>query len=75
MNFAWKFMLPMALINILRGGRLAVHGGGLGALGCLRALVFGPYVALARMLAAGKSLLTARIDMPNEKRAARICQD
>ena len=28
MNFAWKFMLPLALMNIVVAGVLALHGAG-----------------------------------------------
>jgi NADH-quinone oxidoreductase subunit H len=36
MNFAWKFMLPMALLNLLVAGALALHGRWLAALGGLQ---------------------------------------
>jgi NADH-quinone oxidoreductase subunit H len=50
MNFAWKFMLPLALINILVAGIWHYLGaGGLRWLVC-GAIIFGAYVVLGRGL-------------------------
>src|ERR1051326_2286724 len=50
MNFAWKFMLPMSLINIVVAGiwRFLPPGAGRWVVCCL--LVITPYVLLARGL-------------------------
>jgi NADH-quinone oxidoreductase subunit H len=56
MNFAWKFMLPMALINIVVAGVWRfMPAGGLRWVACA-ALVLAPYVALGRALVAGKHI-------------------
>ena len=54
MNFAWKFMLPLALINIVAAGVWHFMPPGLArwAVGLL--LVIGPYLLLGRGLVAGK---------------------
>ena len=54
MNFAWKFMLPMALINILAAGiwHFMEAGAARWAVGSL--LVIGPYLLLGRALMTGK---------------------
>ncbi len=52
MNFAWKFMLPMALVDILAAGLWQLApAGGLQWLVC-SLLIIGPYVALGKTLAA-----------------------
>jgi NADH-quinone oxidoreductase subunit H len=56
MNFAWKFMLPMALLNLLAAGVWHLMPPGLArwAVGIL--LVAGPYVVLGRALFEGRKL-------------------
>lgn len=56
MSFAWKFMLPLALINILVAG--IWHYLGAGALRWIvcSAIIFGSYVLLGRGLMANKKL-------------------
>jgi NADH-quinone oxidoreductase subunit H len=56
MNFAWKFMLPMALINIVVAGLWHFMAGGWERWLICAALVVGPYVFLGRGLAAAKGL-------------------
>jgi NADH-quinone oxidoreductase subunit H len=56
MNFAWKFMLPLALINLLTTGVWHFMPAGLGRwLVCL-SLVVTPYALLGRALFAGQHL-------------------
>ncbi|MBI2949701.1 MAG: NADH-quinone oxidoreductase subunit NuoH [Verrucomicrobia bacterium] len=52
MNFAWKFMLPMALINIGAAGLWRFLPNGATRWLVCSLLVFGPFVALGRGLAA-----------------------
>lgn len=56
MNFAWKFMLPLALLNILVAGlwRWMPHGWPRWLI--CTALIAGPYVTLARALAEGQKV-------------------
>lgn len=56
MNFAWKFMLPMALINIVVAGTWHFMGPGWVRWFACGALVIAPYISLGRALAAGKKL-------------------
>jgi NADH-quinone oxidoreductase subunit H len=56
MNFAWKFMLPMALINLVTAGIWHfMTPGGLRWLVC-SLVVIAPYVALGTALAGGKTM-------------------
>jgi NADH-quinone oxidoreductase subunit H len=50
MNFAWKFMLPMALINLVSAAVWYFMGPGVDRWIASTVLVFGPYVFLARAL-------------------------
>src|SRR5215472_433826 len=50
MNFAWKFMLPMALINLVSAAVWYFMEPGMGRWIASAVLVFGPYVFLARAL-------------------------
>jgi NADH-quinone oxidoreductase subunit H len=50
MNFAWKFMLPMALINLVAAGVWHFMPAGLARWTVCALLVGGPYVALGRAL-------------------------
>jgi NADH-quinone oxidoreductase subunit H len=56
MNFAWKFMLPMALVNILVTGVWRFMPGGLARWLVSGVLVAGPYVLLGRALAERKQI-------------------
>src|SRR5258708_34686524 len=56
MNFAWKFMLPMALINIISAAIWHFMPPGYERWLVGAALVIGPYVLLGRGLMAGKKL-------------------
>jgi len=56
MNFAWKFMLPMALINIVTTAVWHFMPPGLGRWTVCALLVVGPYVLLGRALFEGKHL-------------------
>ena len=56
MNFAWKFMLPMALINILVAGVWRYMPAGLWRWLLCSALIVGPFVLLGRALAGSKKL-------------------
>jgi len=56
MNFAWKFMLPMALINIVTTGVWHFMPPGLVRWFVCALLVVGPYVGLGRALFEGKNL-------------------
>jgi NADH-quinone oxidoreductase subunit H len=53
MNFAWKFMLPMALVNILAAGVWRFMPPGAARWLVCALLVGGPYILLGRALAAG----------------------
>ncbi len=59
MNFAWKFMLPMALVNIVAAGAWRFLGGGLARWLVCALIIVVPYVALGRALA-GNNKLTRR---------------
>jgi NADH-quinone oxidoreductase subunit H len=48
MNFAWKFMLPMALINLVTAAVWRFMPGGLGRWLVCATLVIAPYVLLGR---------------------------
>jgi len=54
MNFAWKFMLPLALINIVVAGLWRFLPPGLSRWLFCFALLAVPYVLLAKGLASGK---------------------
>ena len=55
MNFAWKFMLPLALINLVTAGLWwHLRGSGLGRWVICTLLVVVPYVALGRLLTGGQ---------------------
>ena len=56
MNFAWKFMLPMALINIISAAVWHFMPPGYQRWLVGLALLFGPYVLLGRGLMEGKKL-------------------
>src|SRR5262245_37688700 len=56
MNFAWKFMLPMALINLLVAGAWHFMQPGWERWVACAALVLGPYVLLARSLLEGSQI-------------------
>src|SRR5258708_5406646 len=56
MNFAWKFMLPMALINLLTAGVWHFIPPGPARWLICALLVFGPYVWLGRTLFAQKGI-------------------
>jgi NADH-quinone oxidoreductase subunit H len=56
MNFAWKFMLPMALINIAVAGAWHFMPSGWQRWLLCGAMLVAPYVFLGRGLAAGKRL-------------------
>jgi NADH-quinone oxidoreductase subunit H len=56
MNFAWKFMLPMALINIAVAGLWHFMPIGWERWVVSAALVLTPYILLGRALTAGKHL-------------------
>jgi NADH-quinone oxidoreductase subunit H len=53
MNFAWKFMLPMALINLVTAGIWRFLAPGLSRWLICSLLVLGPYIMLARALFQG----------------------
>jgi NADH-quinone oxidoreductase subunit H len=54
MNFAWKFMLPMALMDIVAAGVWAVMEPGIGRWVACVALVAGPYLLLCKTLFVGR---------------------
>jgi NADH-quinone oxidoreductase subunit H len=54
MNFAWKFMLPLALINILIAGLWRFMPSGLVRWAVCALLVVGPYILLGRALFQGR---------------------
>jgi NADH-quinone oxidoreductase subunit H len=56
MNFAWKFMLPMALINIGATGVWRFMEPGLARWAVCAFIIFGPYFWLGRTLFANKHL-------------------
>src|SRR3989449_5248941 len=56
MNFAWKFMLPMALINLLAAGIWRFLEPGLSRWLICSLIVIGPYVMLARGLLQGSNV-------------------
>jgi NADH-quinone oxidoreductase subunit H len=56
MNFAWKFMLPMALINIVTAATWHFMPPGAGRWLVCSLMVAGPYLLLGRGLMAGRKL-------------------
>jgi len=56
MNFAWKFMLPMALINLFVAGIWHFMPPGLVRWAVCAGLVFGPYALLGRTLFENKNI-------------------
>ncbi len=56
MNFAWKFMLPMALINVVTAAIWHFMPPGAGRWLVCALLVVGPYLLLGRALMEGKKL-------------------
>ena len=56
MNLAWKFMLPMALINILAVGIWRFMGEGVGRWLVCTLLIAGAYVVLGKALSGGPSM-------------------
>ena len=56
MNFAWKFMLPMALVNLLAAGIWRFLEPGLSRWLICSLIVIGPYVMLARGLLQGRHI-------------------
>src|SRR5437870_11090766 len=56
MNFAWKFMLPLALINILTAGVWRFMPPGFARWLVCSALVLGPYLLLGRALFQNQNL-------------------
>ena len=56
MNFAWKFMLPMALVNLLAAGVWHLMEPGFARWAVCLFLVVGPYVILGRSLFEQKQL-------------------
>jgi NADH-quinone oxidoreductase subunit H len=56
MNFAWKFMLPMALVNLLAVGVWHFMGAGFARWAVCFLLVLGPYILLGRSLFEHKQL-------------------
>jgi len=56
MNFAWKFMLPMALINLFAAGVWHFMPPGVVRWAVCAGLVFGPYALLGRTLFENKNI-------------------
>jgi NADH-quinone oxidoreductase subunit H len=56
MNFAWKFMIPMALINVLAAGIWYFMGPGLSRWIVCALLILGPYILLGRGLTENRHL-------------------
>src|SRR6267142_2091773 len=56
MNFAWKFMLPMALVNLVTAGIWYLVGPGYSRWLICSLLVLGPYIMLARGLLQGSNV-------------------
>jgi NADH-quinone oxidoreductase subunit H len=56
MNFAWKFMLPMALVNLLAAGVWHFMEPGFARWAVCLLLVLGPYILLGRSLFESKQL-------------------
>jgi NADH-quinone oxidoreductase subunit H len=56
MNFAWKFMLPLALVNIVTAGLWHFMGAGWSRWGVCSALIFGAYAILGRGLMQNQKL-------------------
>ena len=56
MNFAWKFMLPMALVNILAAGIWHFMQPGFARWAVCSLIILGPYLALGRSLFVGNNL-------------------
>jgi len=71
LNFAWKFMLPMALINLVVAGiwhlqRMAFRRASLVRWLFCGALIGVPYVCLGRALSGSKNSRNAFIGLPPE---------
>jgi NADH-quinone oxidoreductase subunit H len=56
MNFAWKFMLPMALVNLVCVGLWHFMEPGISRWAVCSLLILGPYVALGHGLFTGKKM-------------------
>ena len=56
MNFAWKFMLPMALVNLLAAGLWRFLEPGVARWLICSLIVLGPYVMLGRALLQGQQI-------------------
>ena len=56
MNFAWKFMLPMALINLVTAATWHFMSSGLARWIVCSAMVIGPYIWLGRSLYTNKNM-------------------
>jgi NADH-quinone oxidoreductase subunit H len=56
MNFAWKFMLPMTLVNLLAAGVWHFMGAGFARWAVCLLMVLGPYIMLGRSLFEHKQL-------------------
>ncbi len=56
MNFAWKFMLPLSLVNIVTAGLWHFLGAGLLRWAVCSTLIFGSYVILGRGLMSNQKL-------------------
>ena len=56
MNFGWKFMLPMALVDLLAAGIWHLMGPGMSRWAVGSLLVIGPYLLLGRRSMSGKHL-------------------
>ena len=56
MNFAWKFMLPMALVNIVAAGIWHFMPHGIARWTVCSLLIAGPYVILGRGLTEGRNV-------------------
>jgi len=57
MKFAWKFMLPMALVNIVAAGLWRLLPAGVGRWAVCSLLIIVPYILLARGLSGGKQFV------------------
>jgi NADH-quinone oxidoreductase subunit H len=56
MNFAWKFMVPMALVNILDAGLWHYMGPGPARWAVCSGLLLGSYLLLGRGLAEARRI-------------------
>jgi len=65
MNFAWKFMLPMALVNLFAAG-ICTSCLGRGAMGGLRRISLWALRAAGRPLFENKTSAKRLIAMPND---------